>query len=71
MPKPLELRKVIGRLSVRGIQYVTGSGKHPKFVNPQSGGSYPVKCHGLKTTINTYALNDLIKTFNLPKDIFD
>lgn len=61
MPKALELRKVAAKLSTHGIQ----------FVNPQTGISFPVKSHGLKTTIHPYALTRLIHVFNLPNDFFD
>ncbi|MBI3923186.1 MAG: hypothetical protein HY318_17330 [Armatimonadetes bacterium] len=71
MPKALELRKVAAKLSTHGIQFVTGGGKHPKFVNPRTGISFPVKSHGLKATIHPYALTRLIHVFNLPHDFFD
>jgi hypothetical protein len=71
MPKNLELRKVISKLQRHGIIYVTGKGRHPKFYNPESKKSYPVKSHGNKTIILNYALEDLIKKFDLPGDIFD
>lgn len=58
MPKPLELRKVIKILKRYGIIYVTGKGRHPKFIDQQSKKSYPVKAHGNKTMILAYALND-------------
>jgi predicted RNA binding protein YcfA (HicA-like mRNA interferase family) len=71
MPKNLELRKVIAKLQRQGIVYVTGKGRHPKFFDPESKKSYPVKSHGKKTIILSYALEDLIKKFDLPGDIFD
>lgn len=71
MPKTLELRKVIKLLSKFGIIYVTGSGRHPKFYEPQTKKSYPIKSHGKKTMILSYALNDLIDKFELPGDIFN
>jgi len=71
MPKNLELRKVIARLRRQGIIYVTGKGRHPKFYDPESKRSYPVKSHGKKTIILSYALEDLIKKFDLPGDIFE
>jgi hypothetical protein len=51
MPKPLELRKVIRRLREYGIVYKTGGGRHPKFYDPETNKSYPVKSHGKKTLI--------------------
>jgi predicted RNA binding protein YcfA (HicA-like mRNA interferase family) len=48
MPKNLELRKVIAKLQKQGIVYVTGKGRHPKFFDPESKKSYPVKSHGKK-----------------------
>ena len=71
MPKALELRKVIKLLARFGIIYVAGSGRHPKFYEPQTKKSYPVKSHGKKTMILSYALNDLIDKFGLPGDIFN
>lgn len=71
MPKALELRKVIKLLAKFGIIYVTGSGRHPKFYEPQTRKSYPIKSHGKKTMILSYALNDLIDKFGLPGDIFN
>ena len=71
MPKALELRKVIKFLSRFGIVYVTGKGRHPKFYDPTTHKSYPVKSHGRKTLILPYALNDLIEKFDLPADVFD
>jgi predicted RNA binding protein YcfA (HicA-like mRNA interferase family) len=71
MPKPLELRKVVKILKRFGIIYVTGKGRHPKFYDPEAGKSYPVKSHGKKTLVLTYALEDMIKKFDLPADIFD
>ena len=70
MPKALELRKVIKLLAKFGIVYVTGSGRHPKFYESQTKKSYPIKSHGKKTMILSYALNDLIDKFGLPGDIF-
>jgi len=71
MPKPLELRKVIRLLRKYGIVYVSGKGRHPKFFNPETSKSYPVKSHGKNTLILPYALNDLIDKFDLPGDVFD
>jgi len=71
MPKALELRKVIKLLAKFGIIYVTGSGRHPKFYEPQTKKSYPIKSHGKKTMILSYALNDLIDKFGLPGDVFN
>jgi hypothetical protein len=50
---------------------VTGSGRHPKFYEPQTKKSYPIKSYGKKTMILSYALNDLIDKFGLPGDIFN
>ena len=33
--------------------------------------SYPVKSHGKKTLILSYALEDMIRKFDLPADVFD
>jgi len=71
MPKPLELRKVVRILKKFGITYVTGKGRHPKFYDPEAGKSYPVKSHGKRTLVLAYALEDIIKKFDLPADIFD
>jgi len=71
MPKPLELKKVVKILKRFGITYVTGKGRHPKFYDPEAGKSYPVKSHGKKTLVLPYALEDMIKKFDLPADIFD
>ena len=71
MPKPLELRKVVKILKRFGITYVTGKGRHPKFYDPEAGKSYPVKSHGKRTLVLAYALEDIIKKFDLPADIFD
>ena len=71
MPKPLELRKVVRILKRFGITYVTGKGRHPKFYDPEAGKSYPIKSHGKKTLVLSYALEDMIKKFDLPADIFD
>ncbi len=71
MPKPLELRKVIKVLKKYDINYVTGKGRHPKFYDKETHKSYPIKSHGKKTLILAYALDDLIKKFDLPADIFD
>lgn len=54
-----------------GIIYVTGKGRHPKFYDPETKKSYPIKSHGKKTTILSYALNDLIEKFELPADVFE
>lgn len=71
MPKPLELRKVRRLLKKYGILYVTAKGRHPKFFDPETKKSYPIKSHGKKTLILPYALEDLIKKFDLPADIFE
>jgi hypothetical protein len=71
MPKPLELRKVRTILKKYGIIYVKGKGRHPKFFDPETAMSYPVKSHGKKTLILSYALDDLIKKFDLPANVFD
>ena len=71
MTKSLELRKVVRILKRFGITYVTGKGRHPKFYDPEAGKSYPVKSHGKKTLVLPYALEDMIKKFDLPADIFD
>jgi predicted RNA binding protein YcfA (HicA-like mRNA interferase family) len=71
MPKPLELRKVKRILKKYGIIYVAGKGRHAKFYDPETHGSYPIKSHGKKTLILPYALNDLVDKFDLPGDIFE
>jgi hypothetical protein len=71
MAKPLELRKVIKILRKYGVLYVTGRGRHPKFYDPESRRSYPIKSHGKKTMILSYALEDLVRKFDLPADIFE
>ncbi len=71
MAKPLELRKVIKVLKKYGIVYVKAKGRHPKFYDPETHKNYPIKSHGKKTLILSYALEDLIKKFDLPADIFD
>ena len=71
MPKPLDLRKVNRILKKYGIIYISRKGRHPKFYDPESKKSYPVKSHGKKTMILPYALNDLIDKFDLPGDIFE
>ncbi len=71
MPKNLVLRKVIKVLNKYGAIYVTGKGRHPKFYDPETKKSYPVKSHGKKTTVLSYALNDLIEKFELPANVFD
>ena len=71
MAKPLELRKVISTLKKYNIIYVTGKGRHPKFYDPETHKSYPIKAHGKKTIILSYALEDLIKKFDLPADVFE
>jgi hypothetical protein len=71
MPNTLELRKVIKTLRSYGIEYRTDHGRHPKFIDPKAKKSYPVKAHGKKTMILSYALNDIIDKFDLPADIFD
>lgn len=71
MPKPKELRRVIKILSKYGIEFkYSKKGKHSgKFYKKEK--SFPVKTHGKKTDILSYALKGLIKKFNLPEDIFD
>jgi len=54
-----------------GIIYVTGGGRHPKIYDSETHKSYPIKSHGKKTLILSYALDDLIKKFDLPADVFD
>lgn len=71
MPKPLELRKVRRILKKYGIVYVSGKGRHPKFYDPDTRRSYPIKSHGNKTLLLPYALNDLIDKFELPGDLFE
>jgi len=71
MTKSLELRKVVRILKRFGITYVTGKGRHPKFYDPETRKSYPVKSHGKKTLVLAYALEDIIKKFDLPADVFD
>jgi len=71
MPKPLELRKVVKILIKYGILYISSKGRHPKFYDPETRKSYPVKSHGKKTLILPYALNDLIDKFDLPADVFE
>ena len=71
MPKPVELRKVSKILKKYGIVYVTGKGRHPKYYDPVTHKSYPVKSHGKKTLILSYALGDLIEKFDLPADVFE
>ena len=58
MPKPQELRKVKKILKKYGIIYMTGKGRHPKFYDPETHATYPIKSHGKKTLILSYALND-------------
>ena len=70
MPKPIELRKVKKILNRYGVIYVTGKGRHPKFYDPETHSSYPIKSHGKKTLVLSYALDDLIKKFDLPADVF-
>ncbi len=71
MLKPMELRKVIKLLSDYDIRFdYTSGGKHTgKFCKGPK--SFPIKCHGRKTEILTYALKGLIKKFDLPKNTFD
>lgn len=71
MPENLGLRKVIKVLKKYGMIYVTGKGRHPKFYDPETKKSYPIKSHGNKTTVLSYALNDLIDKFELPADVFE
>lgn len=71
MPKALELRKVTDRLKAHGIAFDPKSGgRHSgKFIKGSK--SFPVKAHGKKTMILSYALKGLIKKFELPPDIFN
>ena len=71
MLKALELRKAKRILEKYGIIYVTGKGRHQKFYDPETHKSYPIKSHGKKTLILPYALDDLIKKFDLPADVFE
>ena len=70
MPKALELRKVIEILRTYDIKFNSKTGgKHSgKFIKENK--SFPVKAHGMKTTILPYALKGLIKKFELPPDVF-
>jgi hypothetical protein len=70
MPKALELRKVIQILKPYQIEFDSNAGgKHSgKFIRANK--SFPVKTHGQKTIILPYALNGLIKKFELPFDVF-
>ncbi len=70
MPKALELRKVIEILRAYDIKFDSKSGgKHSgKFIKENK--SFPVKAHGMKTTILPYALKGLIKKFELSPDVF-
>jgi hypothetical protein len=70
MPKALELRKVIKIVKPYQIEFHHNTGgKHSgKFINGNK--SFPVKTHGQKTMILPYALNGLIKKFQLPSDVF-
>jgi hypothetical protein len=71
MPKPLELRKVIKIVKPYDIEFNANTGgKHSgKFIRAKK--SFPVKTHGQKTLLLPYALNGLIKKFDLPLDVFD
>lgn len=71
MPKPKELRKIIKILSKYGVEFsYSKKGKHSgKFYKGPL--SFPVKAHGKKTEILPYALNGLIRKFDLPEDVFD
>ncbi len=71
MPKPKELRKVRKILKQYGIVHITRKGRHPKFYDPETNKSYPIKSHGKKTLILSYALSDIIDKFDLPGDIFE
>jgi len=71
MPKPLELRKVIKVLKRYSVVYMTGKGRHPKFYDPETHKTYPIKSHGKKTLILSYPLDDLIEKVDLPADVFD
>lgn len=70
MPKPKELRKVIRILAKQGIEFAYSKGaKHSgRFYKGKR--SFPVKTHGKKTELLSYALKGLIKKFNLPEDLF-
>lgn len=70
MPRSKELRKVRKMLRQYGIVYITGKGRHPKFYDPETKKSYPIKSHGKKTLILSYALSDIIDKFDLPGDVF-
>lgn len=71
MPKAIELRKVVKILRKHGVEFDSKSrGRHSgKFIRDNK--SFPVKSHGKKTMILPYALNGLIKKFELPSDIFE
>ena len=57
MPKSLELRKVISILRAYGVKFGSRSGgKHSgKFI--KGNRSFPVKAHGMKTTVLPYAID--------------
>jgi len=63
MPKPLELRRVKKILKSYGIIYVTGKGRHPKFYDPETHKSYPIKSHGKKTLILPAPWNPMLSIF--------
>jgi hypothetical protein len=71
MPKPKELRKVVKILSKYDIKFTYSKrGKHRgKFY--KGNASFPVKSHGKKTELLSYALKGLIKKFNLPENTFN
>jgi hypothetical protein len=71
MPKPLELRKVIRRLRDYGVIYVTGRGRHPKFYDPETKNPTRLSPTVRKRLSSSYALEDMIKKFDLPADVFD
>lgn len=70
MPKPKELRKVVSILSEYGVEFTHSKrGRHKgKFYRGKL--SFPVKAHGKKTELLSYALKGLIKKFNLPENLF-
>lgn len=70
MPKPKELHKVVSILSKHEVKFTYSKrGRHRgKFYRGKL--SFPVKTHGGKTELLSYALKGLIKKFELPEDIF-
>ncbi len=74
MPKPLELRKVKRILKKYGIVYVTGKGRHPKFYDPETHATYPIKSHGKKLSFclmrsTTLLINLICREIFLDKNI--